>query len=132
MFNPKEFMRAKHEYREEDFEFEPLNHTFRIRGLTGEELAAVNQIVQARSEIEAIIDSIAQGDAAEAFKKAVGTSGDVPVDFIRRIEYLKRGVTDTEIAQEVAVKLFRTYPVDIYKLTNRILKLTGKGMVLGE
>ncbi len=132
MFDTKAFMKKKYEHRTQEIELKGLDTVIRVRGLTGEELGKVNSIVANRGGLEAIVNAIAQGETAEAFKVATGLNEDMPEDGVKRIEYLKMGTVEPEITQEIAVKMYRVCPVDVYKATNAILRMTGQGMQEGE
>ncbi len=132
MFDTKVFMKQQYTERTEEVELTGMGVTILVRGLTGEEVGRVNGIVAGRGGVDAIVTALSEGEVAEAFKTAMGIGDDMPIDGVRRIEYLKMGTVEPKITQEVAVKMYRVYPMDVYKATNKILRLTGKGMKLGE
>lgn len=105
-----------------------------VRGLTGEEIARAND-ASSRLQIYAAtveaLASAARSDQAEALKGLMGVT-DVPEDLAKRIDHLTFGSVDPAISREDAVKLFRSYPVVAYTLTNKILELTGQGPELGK
>ena len=110
---------------------------FMVRGLTGEELASVNEAVQRNQNLTQLIEGLVSGngkDKAKAVQEAIGVAGEkVPDDLVKRFALLRMGCVDPVITQEVAVKLGKAFPTVLYELTNRILQLTGQGsIVAGE
>ena len=106
-----------------------------VRGLTGEEMARVNEAQAKNKNIQAVIEALAGGDGKEkvqAIQESLGLSDDVPSDLARRIELLRLGCVDPEVDVQLAAKIFKVAPVDGYSLTNKIQVLSGQGMMPGE
>lgn len=107
-----------------------------IRGLTGEELARVNEAQAKNANISALLEALAGAGNAEkvdALRQAMGLDSDqVADDLARRLEQLALGSVDPAIDIQTAVKLFRAYPVVGFELTNKIMLLSGQGMIPGE
>ena len=103
---------------------------FRVRGLTGIELAQALDSVQtsqSRAELaEALLDGT-DGAKVEAVKEAFGLGKGVPDELIRYHELVIRGSVEPKLTREVSVKLAERFPVDQKQLALKILALTGQG-----
>lgn len=145
-FDANKFASASFKRREEDVPVPDLRDWFkglkeddkpvwRVRGLTGEELARVNEASARNRNKNAVIDAL-NSDKAEkitdAIKELMGTSERVPDDLARRIEMLTIGSVAPECTHQVAVKLAEAYPVEFYDLTTKITTLTGLGSEPGK
>jgi len=142
-FKLKEFSKAKFEARTAtvpvpalaEFFGEGDKPEFTVRGLTGEEMARVNEAQSKSKNIAAVIAAIAsqtQSEKVRGLKESLGLSDDMPTDLARRIEMLALGCVDPVLDVQSASKLFKVAPVDGYNLTNEILRLSGQGMTVGE
>lgn len=106
-----------------------------VRGLTGHELAKVNEAIQLNKDVESILSGITsetQSEKIEAIKESLGLTDSTPGDLVRRIAALKNASINPTVSQEVAVKLADCFPTTFYLLTNKIFELTGEGKTLGE
>lgn len=106
-----------------------------VRGLTGHELAKVNEAVRANKDVGSILSGITSEDHSEkieAIKESLGLTDNTPGDLVRRIAALKNASVDPIASQEMVVKLADTFPTTFYLLTNKIFELTGEGKMLGE
>jgi hypothetical protein len=106
-----------------------------VRGLTGHELAKVNEAIRLNKDIDSILSGITsetQSEKIEAVKESLGLTDNTPGDLVRRIAALKNASVDPVTSQEMAVKLADTFPTIFYLLTNKIFELTGEGKMLGE
>lgn len=109
-----------------------------VRALTAAELGRANESAERGSEnLKALITAMAgEGDKAEAIRKSMGLSNtEVPEDVSRRIEMLTLASVSPALGNEqrdVAVKLAENFPTTFYKLTNKILGLTGQGADVGK
>lgn len=142
-FNSKAFMKTKFKDRTEavvipelkSFFAEKESPVFLVRGLTGEEFAVCQQSADKTRGLLALVEAL-NGSAPEqaaALKKAMGLDRDeVPVELIYRFEVLELGCVEPSIDRETAVKLAENFPTDVYKLTNKILHLTGLGREPGK
>lgn len=145
-FDANKFSSASFRRREEDVPVKDLAAWFkgmkegdtpvwRVRGLTGEELARVNEAQARNRNKNAVIDAL-NSDKGEkvtdAIKELIGTGGSVPDDLARRIEMLAVGSVLPECSHQVAVKLAESFPVEFYDLTNKITSLTGLGSEPGK
>lgn len=142
-FDMKGFMKAQFRDRTEDVPVPDLKEWFgedaepaiRVRGLTGAELARVNEAVARNKNLSGMLDALSSTNASEkveAIKESLGFSGKVPDDVAKRAEQLVIGAVDPEFTLEQAVKFFEVFPVEAYQVTNKIMELTGKGKTSGE
>lgn len=140
-FDLERFRAAQLGPREASVAVPDLAHWFdgdpvwRVRGLTGEEIARSNEASQRHETIASAVEALAAasgGDKAGALSELIGYSGNVPADLAKRFDHLVFGSVEPRIDREIAVRLFRDYPVVAYQLTNRILELTGLGPDLGK
>jgi len=103
---------------------------FRVRGLSGIELAQAleaAQTTQSRAELaEALLDGT-DGAKVDAVKEAFGLGKGVPDELIRYHELVIRGSVEPKLTRDVSVKLAERFPVDHKQLALKILSLTGQG-----
>lgn len=137
-FDSKAFMKAKFEPRTADIQVPDLKDFFgegaecvwKVRGLTGHELAMANEAKDRNQNIEAILEAIVSHrskETAEAVKELVGLNSKTPGDVVQRIEILKIASVDPVCDEELAVKLCTHFPGVFIPLTNAIRNLTGQG-----
>jgi len=144
-FNIEKFNNAKFQHREAVVKVPDLADFFgqddapewKLRGLTGHEMAAVREAAKAAVNIDEVVGKLLQGSAAakaDAVKEALGvpTEAGTPEDLVRRIHMLKYGSIDPACDQRMAVKLADSFVIVFYQLTNKITELTGLGKRLGE
>ena len=142
-FDLERFRSAQLGPREADVRVQDLAHWFadgappvwRVRGLTGEEIARSNEASQRHETIASAVEAFAAasgGDKAGALSELIGYSGSVPADLAKRFDHLVFGSIEPKIDREIAVRLFKDYPVVGFHLTNRILELTGLGPDVGK
>jgi len=108
---------------------------WRVKGLTGQQLARANEAAARNNKIAALFEDIVGGSQKEqvaAVKQALGLGDDTPQDIAKRIYMLVHGSVDPECDEELAVKLFRTFPIEAYEITNTIIKITGQGHIPGK
>jgi hypothetical protein len=106
-----------------------------VRGLTGEEVARVNDINSRPEIISAAAEVLASraggaGATADAIKRLVGMGEETPLDLAQRFDRLVMGSVDVPVERAEAVWLFHHFPALGYRLTNQILTLTGEGSEL--
>jgi len=140
MFDIKRFKKARFEPRtaevrikELDDFFEPgTEPVFRVRGLTGHELARSHDAVERNRDVNAAIEGLVSSrdkDKAGAIRSLLGVDREVPDEVARRLEQLVIGSVDPELDLEAAGKLCKAFPIEFYLLTNKIAELTGLGSV---
>ena len=106
-----------------------------VRGLTGHELAKVNEAVRANKDIDSILSGImseTHTEKIDAIRESLGLTDNTPGDLVRRIAALRAASVKPTISQEVSVKLADSFPTIFFLLTNKIFELTGEGKTLGE
>ena len=138
-FDTARFMAAQFEPRTEEISvpglvdfFEPDEKPiWKIRGQTASEIACAMDAGAKHKNIDAIIQAIAaNADQVGELKRAIGITKDTPGEIIKRLEQLVQCSIDPVITLDVAVKIGETRPIELYQITNEILRLTGLGMDL--
>lgn len=108
---------------------------WKVRGLSGAELARVNEAAERARDLSAIAEGlVGPGKRAkvDALRSLLGIAGDTPPDLVKRLEMLQLGSVEPAVESDLAVKLAENYPVEFYQLTNAITRLTGLGRVPGK
>lgn len=104
-----------------------------VRGLTGPELAQVNDAVATNKNVEGVLEAIAGHFGVkdvDVLKGVVGLPAESENDdLVRRFNMLALGSVTPECPHKIAVKMGQTFPRALYRLTNEIIQLTGLGMV---
>ena len=142
-FNKDIFIHEKFIPREEeipvpdlkDFFDEGESPVWKVRGLTGVEVARSNEAMERNKNIGAILEGLIardQREKVESVKKLIGIDEKVPNDIAKRIELLILGSIEPKIDTQIAVKLCKVFPVEFYEITNKITLLTGRGHVPGK
>jgi hypothetical protein len=108
-----------------------------VRGLTGEEIARCNESNARHATIAATVQALAnsaaaKADTVEAMQSLLGFGTDVPEDLAKRFDHLTYGSVEPVIDRALAVKLFASFPIVAYQLSNKILELTGLGPDVGK
>lgn len=145
-FDLSAFDKASFTAREESVKVPDLAHFFKglkegevpvwvVRGLSGEELAKVNEAQDRTANITAVTEALMTGQPEQlkdTVNQLLGNTGEVPADLARRHALLVAGSVNPKINQQVAVKLAAAYPIEFYNLTTEIIRLTGMGSVPGK
>ena len=141
MFDSKKFLQTQFVPREEDVpvpdmkDFFPEGDlTWKVRGLTGVELARANEAAERNKNISAILEGlIAQNkqEKVDSVKQLIGIDEKVPNDIAKRIEMFVMGSIEPKADTELAVKICSVYPVEFFEITNQITILTGRGHIPG-
>ncbi|MEM1191560.1 MAG: hypothetical protein AAGI72_23715 [Pseudomonadota bacterium] len=109
---------------------------WKVRGLTGAELARAKSADQTMKNMKTLVEAVATGNNSDAIRKLAGVVDEgTPPDLTYRIQILVDGSVDPSIdaqQRDVAVRLAEAHPVIFYQLTSRILELTGEGQELGK
>lgn len=143
MFDSKKFLQTQFVPREtivpvpdmKDFFQEDEKPEWKVRGLTGVELAHTNEAVTRNKDVAAILEGLISSnnqEKIESVKQLVGIDSKVPNDIAKRIELLVIGSTNPVVDTEIAVKICSVFPVEFYEITNKITLLTGQGHVPGK
>lgn len=142
-FDAKKFMKTKWQQRTEAVPVPDLQAFFpegeeavwTVRGLTGQELGKSNEAAERNKNVAAILEGLMGGEAkekAQAVKDLLGVGGSTPVDIAKRIEHLMSGSVSPPCTHELSVRLCEAFPVEFFLLTNKIVALTGMGMLPGK
>lgn len=107
-----------------------------VKCLSAEDIARANDEVRQNTDIGAIVSALLSAQSkekAEAVKELIDIprKEKAPDDVVKRIAHLIYGSVSPVCSRDLAVKIGVNFPVTFYKLTNRILELSGKGR-LGE
>ena len=106
-----------------------------VRGLTGAELAAVNEAAERARDLGAIVEGLVSPERREkvdAIRALLGIRGDTPADLVKRLEMAALGSVEPKIETDLAIRLAENYPVEFFLITNAITRLTGQGRVPGN
>lgn len=146
-FDVDKFEKSKFQYRTQlvDVSGSPLasffdegeDPQFKVRNLTGEEMALCNEAQNKTQKLREAMEALAGNSKEErvkALQEAMGftSNDDIPADLARRIEAMRLGCMEPELTEQQAVKLMRVSCVQGYKISNSIFDLSGEGMELGE
>ena len=108
---------------------------WRIRGLTGAEVARVKDSVQRAKDLDGLIAKLASANAKDkiaAVLEAFGLGADGESDdYVRRLTLLELGSVVPKVSRHHAVKVSEVAPLAFYRITDEIYTLTGRGK-LGE
>ena len=107
-----------------------------VKCLGANEIAKANLAMSSNKGVKEIVAALASTNSQEkieAIQEAMGLqTGDVPDDVVRRISMLVSGSLSPVCDQETAVRISTAYSTVFYRITNKILFLTGEGMEPGE
>jgi len=104
---------------------------WKVRGLSGVEIARADEMASKRNVSTAILEGLLTmraNDVRDAIKKMVGHSDEIPEATARRIAHLVTGSVDPVCDEDLAARLNKTFPTVFLTLTNQILILSGQGM----
>lgn len=144
MFDSKSFKKEKFKARTEDVAVPDLEAWFKkgtkavwkVRGLSGKEVGATKMAAAKNKSLAGIMEMLKSANVTEkteAMAAVMDLGKDrITDDIAERLEQLVTGSLKPKCDIDLAVKLCESFPVDFYNITNRILKLTGLGMVPGE
>ena len=114
---------------------DPKDAVWKVRGVSGVEMAECFEAAEKNKKIGAVIDGIASGQSKKttaAIKEMVGASGNTPQDIAKRIAFLVAGSVVPKVDVELAKKLCQTFPIEFYQITTKIIALTGMGHEPGK
>lgn len=151
-FDLEKFRRTRYEDRTAELRFHDLaplfesmdDPVFRVRGLTGIELARVNEAASSiRQEQQQAVLALLAGaarrltgeDLGEALFAMLGVSEeeDAPCALhARTLATLRYGLIEPRFAHEDAVRFAHRFPAHTMALVNRINELTAMGAALGK
>ena len=109
---------------------------FVVKGISGEELARVNEQVYINAGAQKAIE-LAQQKGAQAGVEAVrtllgGFSDNVPDTHVRNINIVHLGCVEPKLERPDVVRLAQNYPIEFSILSQEILKLTGQGATIDQ
>lgn len=143
-FDMRKFATTKHSHRTATvavphlapFFAEGVALELQVRGLSGEEVLAVNEAAQRGEQLAALADALAAGSPEAAAKVAevlgVGDRGEVPVEYSRRLAILEAGCIAPCFNRPEAIHLANNYPTYFLEATTKILELTGLHRIPGK
>jgi len=146
-FDSKGFMREKFAARTESVPVPSLAAWFgegdepvwKVRGMTGVEMARVQEVGASARKIEDLAKALAaaagSGEKIAGILQAAGLPKnlkDQPDAFIKHLEMLTIGSVDPVVDLPLAIKLAETFPVEFHQLTTKIIVLTGQGHEPGK
>ena len=142
-FESKKFTRTKFTPRTEGVLVPDLRQFFpdgeeavwTVRGLTGAEIGRAAEATDRSKQAAAILEGLLSASSKEqtdAVKDILGLGGVTPQDIAKRIEHLVIASVDPKCTVDMAVKLSEAFPVEFFQITNKIMELTGKGMLPGK
>jgi len=106
-----------------------------VKPLTGHELAQVNEAAEHVERVKNVIRALSSGDkTAEKKGMAMYLGQDdesTPQDLARRHKMLALASVPP-CPEHVAVRLAHAKPTTFYKITNKIIAMTGQGADLGK
>ena len=136
-FDVKKFSRAKFEDRTQLVSVPDLQEwfgdgedtAFKIRGLTGPELARCFSASSRNDNLSAVAAALAGANAEkiDAMRELMGVTADVEKDMVFRMEQFAIGVVEPDIDHTFAVKFASAFPGEFYQITNKITSLTNMG-----
>jgi len=101
-----------------------------VRGVSGHEYGQIQERLNNKTFtvefMKGISDATGQ-KAADAVKRMLGFDGETPNDLIRRFDMLFVASINPVIERRDGILLCDAFPTVFYKITNKILELTGKG-----
>lgn len=142
-FNIQKFKTSKLQFREATIELPELQcffeadekPAFKIRNLSANEIAKINDAVRQNKDIGALITNLMSNDSLDkitAIKEALGMTDSVPDDVVKRIATMELGTIEPKFDQETCVRFATHFATQFYAITNKIYELTGLGSLLGE
>lgn len=137
-FDAKAFNKAEFEDRTADvpvpeladFFAEGADPIFRVRALTGEEVAKTRDAAEKNRNVAKMMENLMSSQSTEwieGVRQKLGVTETVTDDYARRLETLSFGLADPKLDHEAVVKLAENYSITFYNLTNKIFELTGLG-----
>ncbi|WP_305046326.1 hypothetical protein [Geoalkalibacter sp.] len=117
-------------------EFFEGDAAWQVRGLRGEEVARAHEAISRNRNLSALAEALVaqdQSEKADTIRELLGIgSGSVPDDLAKRLDMLVSGSVEPAIDHAAAVKLAEAHPVVFWRLTNKIIELTGMGAQPGK
>jgi len=139
MFDVKKFMNTQFISREEDVPVPDLKDFFgpeekpvwRVRGITGQELAVANETVERnRRGLVAVVRKMVATLSVKDAEKVAGMVQDperVTDEMAKRLEMFVLGSVEPAADMALAIKICKVRPIEFFEITGVINRLTGMG-----
>lgn len=141
-FDKDSFMGQEYSTREESVPVPDLKEFFgdddpvwKIRGLNASEIAKSREAPRTMAKMNAMVEALSSGtnrEQIDAMREHLGINSSVHDDIKGRMIQLCCGSVEPKCNEALAGKLARVAPVTFYKITNRIIELTGLGSLPGK
>jgi hypothetical protein len=136
MFNKNKFSQTQFVPRTAELRLDSLSDFFDgepifiVRGMTASELAKCNESATQNQSLETLISALTNdAEKVRAIREQVGLIGDeTPHEIMKRIDQLVFCSVEPELDRQSVLKLAEAFPIEFYRLTNKIIELTGMGM----
>jgi len=144
MFNVEAFRTADLKMREklvpvpslpDKFFAEGAKKEFKLRMLTGDELAACAEAVQLAAQTRMLLEKMLSGSSKERIQAVCDASGfgdAIKPETVRKMNIVKYALVDPALPFEDVVRLQQFYPLVFSELANEAIILTGMGADAGE
>jgi hypothetical protein len=139
-FDARAFNKAKLEHRMEAVPVPELSEFFQlgdeektptwiVRGLSGDEFARASDSSRRAETALSLAQSLAGGGAeiGEHLSNLLGYGPETNPEFTKRVEILKAGAVSPTVDHGTVVRLGKFYPMTLWRLTGKILELSGQG-----
>jgi len=145
-FDKSKFLKAGFVPREAKVEVPALKDFFddlkegekpvwKVRGLTGHEVAKIRQKLENKEKVQAIMRGLlgTKGEETEkAVRDLIGNNEETPHDAVYRLHLLEAASIDPECDIDLAGRILAFFGVTFYNITDTILVLCGRGHVPGK
>lgn len=115
---------------DKDIEEKDKKATFKVKGLSGHEMALVYQAAEDNKKLDTAATVLANGNtvALAQMRESMGLNAtDTPESLVKRLKMLQLGSVEPKFDNITAVKLAQSFPMEFYELTNLITQQTGMG-----
>ena len=104
---------------------------FKVRGLSGNDMTLVSNARDTGKFVEMLSDALGAGNGKEGSRAIRGLLGlfddDLHPQLKYRVEIVVRGSVEPKIDHALAAKLARDFYVVLFRISDKILELTGQG-----
>ena len=105
--------------------------TFKVRGLSGNDMAKVSSLRDSGKFVEMLSDALGKGNGkqgSEAIRSLLGIfDDDLHPELKYRVELAVRGAVDPLIDYPLAGKMAKEFYVVLHRISDKILELSGLG-----
>jgi len=139
-FNIAEFQNQKIIHRTGEVAVERLAKYFpegekpvwKVRGLSGEEMARVGDDVSSNANIGTPKDNPLGNELADVIKRITGKGENVPDSHVHKMAMVEYGSVDPKVSRQDVVKLAAVSVIDFLAIFTKIAELTTMGTVTEE